>query len=103
MIGIYLPLPQSQMNQSRVAFLKGLEFQYDTDLHLFQAQIAPLSQCKINQLGVQFEIVDAFLRIRESDIEIYTDDRRGSSSICHPRSARSARTASVESLPSLID
>lgn len=74
MIGIYLPLPQSQMNRSRVAFLKRLVFQYDTDLHLFQAHIAPFPQHEIDQLGIRFETVDAFLKIRESDLEIYTDD-----------------------------
>jgi hypothetical protein len=55
MIGIYLPLPHSQMNHFRVEFLKRLTFQYEPDLNLFQAQTVPLSPHEINQLGLCFE------------------------------------------------
>ncbi|MGG6265409.1 hypothetical protein ACQ4M3_24490 [Leptolyngbya sp. AN03gr2] len=63
------------MNLLRLNFLERLSFQYEPDLRLFQAQIAPLLQDAIDQMGLQFETVDALLRIRESEIEIYTDDR----------------------------
>jgi hypothetical protein len=72
---IYLPLPHSQMNLLRLNFIEHLSFQYEPHLKMFQAQVAPLSQNAIAQLGFQFETVDAFLRIRESEIEIYNDDR----------------------------
>jgi hypothetical protein len=75
MTAIYLPLPHSQMNLLRLNFIEHLSFLYEPHLRMFQAQIAPLSQNAIDQLGVHFETVDAFLRIRESEIEVYTDDR----------------------------
>lgn len=73
MIGVYLPLPQSQMNTLRLAFLKRLVFQYEPDLQLFQSQTRPLPPDEINQLGLCFENVDRSLRIRESEIEIYVN------------------------------
>lgn len=63
------------MNLLRLKFIEHLSFQFEPHLRLFQAQTAPLSEEAIDQLGFQFETVDAYLRIRESDIEIYTDDR----------------------------
>ncbi|MGG6270524.1 hypothetical protein ACQ4M3_37895 [Leptolyngbya sp. AN03gr2] len=74
MLGIYLPLPQSEMNCSRVEFVERLVFRYDPDLRLFQAQIAPLSLFEVKRIGLRFEIVDAWLRIRESEMEVYTDN-----------------------------
>lgn len=74
MSAIYLPLPRSQMNHLRLDFIAHLSFQYEPHLRLFQAQIVPLSQDAIDPMGLQFETVDALLKIRESEIEIYTDD-----------------------------
>lgn len=75
MIGIYLPLPQSEMNCLRVEFVERLAFRYDSNLRLFQAQIAPSPPLEVKRMDLQFEIVNAWLRIRESEIEVYTDDR----------------------------
>ncbi|WP_156427131.1 hypothetical protein [Leptolyngbya sp. NIES-2104] len=63
------------MNRSRVEFVERLAFRYEPDLALFQARIAPLSPFEVKRMGLRFETVCALLRIRESEIEVYTNDR----------------------------